>query len=506
MLERIRLKHPPAVLMLLFSQMFICSMLAMYLSGLSKDIGEERSVRVHEDINVAGISLGGLKEEEATEKLNQLVEKLNKTPLILTYGGRDYYLNKRDIEIKYDIPGTIREVTIVSQEMSGIMGIWKRWNGTLPSADLPLQVTFNRDRAASFIEELGRNINQPTRGVLGKVNGNRIILQPEQERIQIETDGTLDRLRKELQTFQHNYRTSIMVKKEPSKLGGEVIREIDTLFAEQKQTVNISTPDKLTNLKKAMQSLNGSVLLPGEKFSFNAKAGPFSFDNGYIPVKTGFREPDNPDGLAGGASQLASALYAAAVKSGLPVIERHAHLYVVDYAPPGLDAFVDGKEMDLRFVNNEKYPIYIHAEMKNNELRLALFGSKKAKKEVTLEVKEQKKLSPDTIVRSDPSLNTGQERIISQGTDGLRVKVYVTRKNAEGALKRELLSDDYYRPIPNIIASGPGKEGAVQSSGSAPDDSKGSSQSDIPTPSQSKETAESLAEKIKVQGNIIYLN
>lgn len=506
MLERIRLQHPPIIVALLFFQLVLCSMLAFYLSGLSEGAGGENSSRIYKDITVSGVSLGGLNETEAIEKVQELVGTLNKTPIILTYEGKEYVLNRQNLHVTYDILATVKEAKQISQEMSGVVGLWKWWNNTLPSPNLSVQTAFHRDKAAAFIGEIGRNINQSSTDVIGKVNGDHITLQPERERIQVEVDRTLDRLKEELGAFRNNYRIAVAVKKEPAKLTKQVVGQIDTLLADKRQAITISKQDQVTNLRQAVQSLNGTLLLPGEKFSFNTKVGPFSFDRGYIPVTTNVREASNPDGVAGGASQAASALYVTLIQKGLPVIERHPHLYQVDYASPGLDAFVDGKEIDLRFVNNEKYPVYIHAEIKNNELRVALFGSKNAKKDILIEVKEQKQITKATVVRSDASLPTGQEKIINRGADGLRVKVYTSKKAADGTVKRERLSDDYYRPIPNIIASGPGREGSnEQSTTPVP------SQQDSPTDSSkatntAKEKAESQSEKIKVQGNIIYLN
>lgn len=505
MLERIRVKHSPIIIFLLFLQLVIGSTLALYVSGLLGEGGG--ALRFHKDITVAGVSIGGMGEKEATERLTQLVEKLYATPLLLTYQGKDYFLNKQNVQVTYDIPGTVQQATRVSQEMSGFIGAWKRWNGTAPSPDVLLQVTFNRERASSFIEELGRNINRPAREITGKVDGNRIVLQAAQEGVLVDTEKTLDGLIAELQSFQHAYRVPVAVKKENPKLTKAIVQKVDTLLTEQKQAVNTLVPEQLVNIQKAVQMLNGTILLPGDTFSFNAKAGPFSFDKGYTPVETGLYESSNPDGLAGGASQVSSVLYTAAIKSGFPVIERHAHLYRNTYAPAGLDAFVDGKDIDLRFVNDGKDPVYIYATVQNNELRLALFGSKDAKKQVAIEVTGQKSLPPDTVARSDASLGTGQEKIVKQGTDGLRVKVYASREGLNGTMNKELLSDDYYRPVSNIIASGPRREGdteRVQDSSGA--NTSDSSQTEDSTTLQSKEDTKSTAEKIKVQGNIIYLN
>jgi hypothetical protein len=112
------------------------------------------------------------------------------------------------------------------------------------------------------------------------------------------------------------------------------------------------------NLKRALSSLDGTVVKPGSVFSFNQTTGKKSYERGYkdgIVVSGGKLVP----GLAGGVCQVSSTVWNAAIESGVEVLERHAHDLEFSYVPPGRDATVYDGVHDLRFKNTYPVPIMI---------------------------------------------------------------------------------------------------------------------------------------------------
>lgn len=112
------------------------------------------------------------------------------------------------------------------------------------------------------------------------------------------------------------------------------------------------------NLNRALSSLDGTVIQPGNIFSFNQTTGKKSYERGYkdgIVVSGGKLVP----GLAGGVCQVSSTVWNAAIESGVEVLERHAHDLEFSYVPPGRDATVYDGVHDLRFKNTYPVPIMI---------------------------------------------------------------------------------------------------------------------------------------------------
>ncbi|MBS4022405.1 MAG: VanW family protein [Dethiobacter sp.] len=100
------------------------------------------------------------------------------------------------------------------------------------------------------------------------------------------------------------------------------------------------------NLYVAAKYMNGTVLAPGDVFSFNKATGPRTFARGYgmAPVVGGV-------GIGGGVCQVATTIYNAAMIAGMEIIERHPHSIRVYYVPEGRDATITNY-IDFKFRNS----------------------------------------------------------------------------------------------------------------------------------------------------------
>jgi vancomycin resistance protein YoaR len=100
------------------------------------------------------------------------------------------------------------------------------------------------------------------------------------------------------------------------------------------------------NLYVSAKYMNGTILAPGDVFSFNQVTGPRTFARGYsmAPVVGGM-------GIGGGVCQTATTIYNAARMARMEIIERHPHSIRVGYVPPGRDATVTNY-IDFKFRNS----------------------------------------------------------------------------------------------------------------------------------------------------------
>lgn len=452
MLQRISRTQFLSVLLLMIIQTVVISGTALYLSGALKERTQQKSM-YQQTVTVGGISVGGLNTEEAEAKIEKVLGEVQKKgTLQIMMEKQSFPIPLKDIQIKYNVPSSLREAQRTSEELTGVWGMWKKWRGTSPSPYLPLYVTFNEEKLTAIINEIARNVNRPAEPAQARVSGTSISILPEKAGYVVDIPGTISAIREQLQEEVQISRVSLVVEKDIPQITKESLKDIKVMLADYSTPI-ASTPNRLFNAEQAAKFLNGVVLLPSQTFSFFEKAGPFTEAKGYISTSVQ-NDEDAQDGVMGGAIQVASTLYIATAKSGLSIIERHNNVRPIASIPLGYDAFVRDKELDLRFVNRSKQPVYIYAEVKDTQLRVALFGAK-AIANGSIEVKEGNKIAPETIVRSDKSLGPGQEKIIRRGKEGVRVKVFLTHSNEEGVPKRELLSDDYYKPLHNIVAFGP---------------------------------------------------
>lgn len=109
------------------------------------------------------------------------------------------------------------------------------------------------------------------------------------------------------------------------------------------------------NLNYALSLINGTVVEPGEIFSYCETAGPFT-RYGYVFYY---------EFVGNGVCQIATTTYNAALLGGLEIVKRYPHAKKSLYVPGGLDATVasysSGWCVDMQFKNTYNYPIYIKA-------------------------------------------------------------------------------------------------------------------------------------------------
>lgn len=134
-----------------------------------------------------------------------------------------------------------------------------------------------------------------------------------------------------------------------------------------------SNTNRSGNLKIAADKINGTVLMPGQEFSFNEVVGKRTIEDGYRNAKI-YENGQVVDGLAGGICQISSTLYNAVLLANLEIMERRNHSFTTSYVPAGRDATVVYGVQDFKFKNSRKYPIKIGASVGNGIVEFKIQG------------------------------------------------------------------------------------------------------------------------------------
>jgi vancomycin resistance protein YoaR len=117
-----------------------------------------------------------------------------------------------------------------------------------------------------------------------------------------------------------------------------------------------------TNIGRAAELVNGTVLKPRETFSLNDTVGERTRANGFTK---GFIIEDGvyQEELGGGVSQLATTTFNAMFFAGLEDVEHKTHSFYIDRYPVGREATVAWGSVDLRFRNTTPYGVLITARV-----------------------------------------------------------------------------------------------------------------------------------------------
>lgn len=135
-----------------------------------------------------------------------------------------------------------------------------------------------------------------------------------------------------------------------------------------------SASGRKQNVAIAAGKLNGTVVGPGETFSFNATVGLRSEANGFQPA-TEYVNGESVQGIGGGVCQVSSTLFNAVLMADLDIVSRSPHSKTVSYLPYGRDAAVADYGPDFKFRNNTSYPIKISASANGSELSMTITGT-----------------------------------------------------------------------------------------------------------------------------------
>ncbi len=152
-------------------------------------------------------------------------------------------------------------------------------------------------------------------------------------------------------------------------IGNEAFPNILSEFS----TRYVNNPNRTTNLRIAANKINGTVLMPGEVFSYNKTVGERTISAGYKDAAM-YVNGETVDGLGGGICQVTSTLYEATLYANLEIVERANHQFVTSYLGPGLDATVVWGLTDFQFKNNRNYPIKIICSVENGSCYFQIRG------------------------------------------------------------------------------------------------------------------------------------
>lgn len=113
---------------------------------------------------------------------------------------------------------------------------------------------------------------------------------------------------------------------------------------------------RVQNIEIGVERVTGTVIMPGQEFSFNDLCAPYSYDNGYKRAPNISRDGV---GVSGGVCQVSTTMFQATQGLNVELVEWYVHSYAgVKYARRNHDCAV-ATWKDFRFVSYYDYPIEV---------------------------------------------------------------------------------------------------------------------------------------------------
>jgi vancomycin resistance protein YoaR len=409
--------------------------------------------RIYAGVEIDGLDLGGIKAEEALERLEEKYgqKEFFDTKISLVFEDAVWEATLGELGVKANLDTTIKEALAAGREGVHIF----HYPNRIALINSPIKLTpdlaIDILKFRSCISEAEEAIRIEPKDATLKLASDRksVEIIPDFVGRELDAKETLNRLERALEEYP--VVTTIELAEKPleaewtvATLGDLNINEPIATFS---TTFSSSTANRKHNIALAAKAIDGTLLLPDESFSFNDTVGNTTAAKGYKEAPIIVRGALE-DGIGGGICQVSSTLYNAVLLADLGIVERRNHGLAVAYLPPGLDATIAYGWIDLKFFNDRNHGIWVRMFVDGNRITVTLYGNPIPGHEVSVLTRNLTTIPAGEKITKTADLPKGVREEISKGKPGYRVTVWrVTTMDGE-EIKREKLSEDTYRAVP----------------------------------------------------------
>jgi vancomycin resistance protein YoaR len=318
--------------------------------------------------------------------------------------------------------------------------------------DVPLPVTLDADTAIAKLLDIKAEIDTPARDAY--IDLEKRELKHEEVGYRLDVYGTLARIDAAFRKGDESVAAAVETiapKLTAAELGNVKFDHVLGYF-ETRYAQGGKSKERTYNLRLAASKLDGTVVMPGQVFDFNATVGPRDEAHGYrvAPV---IAEGELVDGLGGGTCQISGTLHGAAFFAGLHMVERYPHSRPSYYIKLGLDATVVYPTINFRFRNDFDTPIVLHETVSNGVVRAEILGAER-KLTVSYFRRIDEVVPFEEVERETPKLPEGMRVLAQRGIPGFRTTS--SRVVRDGAYAVREKWSDSYPPTTQIVHVGTG--------------------------------------------------
>lgn len=305
--------------------------------------------------NLSRLSLAAVKVEKRSfsPKITKadIQAIINKLPAVMSHGS--FSLNYIDAKTK------IRKDWTITPD------IYREWVEVKRSKDNELVFGLNQEEVSKYLKGLKSYVEQSALDARFEMEGERVKqFQANQSGIKLDMEKTFSQLDQAWQ--ERNYNPSSLT--ESVSVAVDMVEpkikmaEANNLGIKEILGIGVSTfkdshTNRIKNIANAVARLNGILIKPGEIFSTNKYAGPYTEDSGYLEEEVIVGKEIKKE-VGGGMCQIGTTMFRMAMNAGMPIVERRNHSLVVQYyadpvnGNPGTDATVYEPYVDFKFAND----------------------------------------------------------------------------------------------------------------------------------------------------------
>lgn len=423
-------------------------MVTLVFFSLNRDV-------IYEGVKINGIDVGNKSQQEAVNILETVMKPiLQKEKLKITYGNETWEISIEKIGGTFSYYKAVEKAYEIGRKGNPVDRIKKLLDVKENGENIDLEFNFDILALRAFLERIDRQISTPPVNATIKRVGDKFLITPEAPGVGVDIEKAVQQIAEELKAMDFSPKQLSVVEKTP-EITEEMLKTINSKWSAFSTVFNTANTGRSENLKIASSAIEGTLLKPGDIFSFNERTGLRIAENGYQEAPVIFKGELVP-GIGGGVCQVSSTLYNAALYANLEIVERHNHTIPSTYIKMGQDATVVDRVLDLKFRNNTDGCIYIASWVQGDRIYAAVYG-KEREEDIKVKIRSEivQVIESTTEIVVDPTLPMGQEVIEKEARKGYKVKTYKQVIINGDPQEEELLSFDFYKPENGLIRRGP---------------------------------------------------
>ncbi|MGL5822894.1 MAG: VanW family protein [Sarcina sp.] len=433
----------------------IIGIISSYMVILNNNIKKWEN-KVYPEVSLNGIAIGGKTKEEIKVDINTtLLDKMNDKKLKIVAKDKHEIIDYSNLKLEYNIEKAIDEALNCGKKDS----IFKKNSYIKKGLDknINIELSYDKDHINETLKNLNFQIQVNPKNATLNIKGEEIVAIEGEKGFSLDIEKSMEIIDGNISGDINNSESvlELPIKEIEPKIKSDMIKDINGKFSSASTSFNTGDLSRNTNLKIATQQVNGTILLPGEEFSYNEVVGERSTARGFKAAGA-FSGGEVVQSIGGGICQISSTLYQAIMRSGIESTERYNHTMSVSYAKPSEDATVAWGYLDYKFKNPYKHPIYIQGIITDGIVTFNVYGNKEELDGRTFELVGvvTGTINPGSKRIADSKMAKGTQVVEKRPAVGRTSKGYlITYKNGEEVSRKEV-SNDVYNSTTGIIRYG----------------------------------------------------
>lgn len=383
--------------------LFIVLLLIVMLFSVMFSLINIGNSKIIKGVKIGNIDLSNLTQQEAKDKLKEFKENTLLKEIIVKNGEFTDYINIQELDLEFDIDKLVKEACLVGRSGNIIKDNYEILFSLIFNKNINYEINLNEEKLNKKIKEINIELPNVMEESNYYIEDDELIITKGKSGIKIEEEKLKEKIYKALEEENKELEIPVKevnpTQIDISKIQEEICKEpqnayisedlkevkahingidfdistqeINQMLLEEKEEyiipLKVTIPEvtlsdlgkeafpnllgsfstkydstnenRTINLELSSEKIDGTIILPGETFSYNKIVGQRTIAKGYKEAAV-YSGGKVVNGIGGGICQLSSTLYNAVIYANLEITQRYNHRFLTSYVTAGRDATV----------------------------------------------------------------------------------------------------------------------------------------------------------------------